>query len=173
MHLGFVCLAVGIAGSSLGKREQGFVLTEGQTIEWAGREIHLVRMVERELPEKLVAEAELRVTDQQGHVINLRPAQHFHRLQEQWTTEVDIHVTWKGDFYAILHSGDLDGKLYMTFVENPLMRGIWLGGAIAILGTIIRIWPSRRRNRKAARLDVHDERKNAGQRPPPSRRAAA
>ncbi len=173
IHLGFVCLAVGIAGSSLGKREQGFVLTEGQTIEWAGREIHLVGMVERELPEKLIAEAELRVTDPRGHVVHLRPAQHFHRLQEQWTTEVDIHATWKGDFYAILHSGDLEGKLYMTFVENPLMRGIWLGGAIAILGTTIRIWPSRRRNRKAARLDVRDDRKNAGRRPPPSQRAAA
>ena len=32
IHLGFVCLAVGIAGSSLGKREKGFVMKEGETV---------------------------------------------------------------------------------------------------------------------------------------------
>ncbi len=149
VHLGFVCLAVGIAGSSLGKREKGFVMNKGETVEWADRQIHLVRFVERQLPDIMVGEAELEVTDKAGSVVLLRPAQHFHRLSEIYTTEVDIDTGWTGDFYTILHSGGTQGQLYMTFVENPLMRCMWLGGAIMVAGTGIRLWPSRRRSRKA------------------------
>ena len=42
-----------------------------------------------------------------------------------------------------------EGQLYMTFVENPLMRFMWLGGAIMVAGTSVRLWPSRRRWKKA------------------------
>ncbi len=66
IHLGFVCLVVGVAGSSLGKREKGFVMTEGATVKWAGRKIHLARIIERELPDKLIGAAELEITDRAG-----------------------------------------------------------------------------------------------------------
>jgi cytochrome c-type biogenesis protein CcmF len=155
VHSGFVCLAIGIIGSSLGKREQGFTLAEGQTVQWAGRQIRLVGLHQSQMADKLVAEAELEITSGDGVTVRLLPAQHYHRLQEQWTTEVAIQSTWLFDFYTILHSGEPDGPLYMTFVENPLMRWIWLGGGIMVLGVGIRLWPSRRRragvrNRTAA-----------------------
>jgi cytochrome c-type biogenesis protein CcmF len=150
IHIGFVCLAVGIAGSGLGKREQGFTLTEGQKVSWAGWKIHVVRLIQRELPDKIVGEVELTVAAVDGPAIRLFPAQHFHRLQEQWTTEVAISRSWRGDFYAILHSGELDGRLFMTFVENPLMSWVWAGGAIMVLGAGVRLWPGRRKRTGAA-----------------------
>ena len=149
IHLGFVCLVVGVAGSSLGKREKGFVMTEGATVKWAGRKIHLARIIERELPDKLIGAAELEITDRAGRRVVLQPAQHFHRLSETWTTEVDIDSSWRGDFYTILHSGGVEGQMYMTFVENPLIRFLWLGGAVMLAGTVVRIWPSRRRSKRA------------------------
>jgi cytochrome c biogenesis factor len=97
----------------------------------------------------VVAEAELEITAGDGSTVKLRPAQHYHRLQEQWTTEVAIQSTWLFDFYTILHSGEPDGPLYMTLVENPLMRWIWVGGGIMVLGAGIRLWPSRRRQARA------------------------
>ena len=145
IHSGFICLAIGIIGSSLGKREQNFTLTEGQTVQWAGRQIRLVSLHQSQLPDKLVAAAELEITADDGATVTLLPAQHYHRLQEQWTTEVAIQSTWLFDFYTILHSGESDGPLYVTFVENPLMRWIWIGGSIMVLGAGIRLWPSRRR----------------------------
>jgi len=169
IHLGFVCLVLGITGSSLGKREQGFTMTEGQTIQWNGREIRLVRMHERPLADKIVAEAELEIAGLGNGTVTLRPAQHFHRLQEQWTTEVAIHATWKSDFYAILHSGDLEGTLYLTFVENPLMRWLWAGGGIMVLGAAVRLWPGRRR-RRSGRATLPGELENRGN---VRRRAAA
>ncbi len=142
VHLGLICLAIGVTGSSLGKREQGFTVTEGETVEWAGRGIRVARVQERKLPDKLVGEAVLEVSRGGRLEATLVPAQHYHLLQEQWTTEVAIQSTWAGDFYAILHSGTEDGKLYLTFVENPLMRWLWLGGAVMVLGAAIQLWPS-------------------------------
>lgn len=142
IHMGLICLAVGVTGSSLGKREQAFTVVEGQTVEWAGRSIRVAGIQERDLPDKLVGEAVLEVSQGGRLEATLTPAQHYHPLHQEWTTEVAIQSTWAGDFYTILHSGTEDGKLYLTFVENPLMRWLWLGGAVMVLGTAIRLcWP--------------------------------
>lgn len=158
IHLGFVALALGVTASSVGNREQGFKMVEGETVQWGDRQIRLVQASQRDLPDKLVAEAELEIQQAERQAVTLLPAQHYHRLQEQWTTEVAIDSTWGGDFYAILHSGNLEGELYLTFVENPLMRWIWAGGAIMVLGTTIRLWPVRRRRKRVIALRVisHD-----------------
>ncbi len=148
IHLGFVCLAIGIAGSSLGKREQRFVMQQGETVQWADRQIRLVRFWQRQLPHVMIGEAELEITDRGGKTVTLRPAQHFHRLAESYTTEVAIASSWRGDFYTILHSGGSSGELYLTFVENPLMRCLWLGGWITVGGVGLRLWPVPRRRSK-------------------------
>ncbi len=110
VHIGFACIAVGIAGSSLGTQRNEVMLDEGQTIEWAGRSIRYEVLVQRELPDKLVAESVLRVTPATGRSYTLRPARHLHLLQNEWTTEVAIHSTWAGDFYTILNSGEGEGR---------------------------------------------------------------
>ena len=103
IHLGFVSLVVGVTGSSLGTRRQDFVLREGESVQWAGRTIRYVGLIERDEPDKFVAEAELEISDRGAAGYRLRPAQHLHRPQNEWTTEVAIHSTWSGDFYTILH----------------------------------------------------------------------
>jgi cytochrome c-type biogenesis protein CcmF len=154
IHLGFVALALGVTASSVGKREQDFKMVEGETVRWGDRQIRLVQARQRDLPDKLIAEAELEIQQADRPPVTLLPAQHYHRLQEQWTTEVAIDATWSGDTYVILHSGNLEGQLYLTFVENPLMRWIWTGGAIMVLGTAIRLWPARRRKKRAGAVRV-------------------
>ncbi len=47
VHLGFVCLAVGVTGSSLGTRRQEVVLSEGETAQWAGRSVRCTRLIRR------------------------------------------------------------------------------------------------------------------------------
>ncbi len=168
IHMGLVCLAIGVTGSSLGKREQAFTLTEGQTVEWAGRSIRVARVNQRKLPDKLVGEAVLEISRGGRLETTLVPAQHYHPLQEEWTTEVAIQSTWAGDFYTILHSGTEDGKLYLTFVENPLMRWLWLGGAVMVLGTAIRLWLGWRSSPRRSGDETADE-KRQGE-PVPDRR---
>lgn len=145
IHLGFVCVVIGIAGSSLGSRSHDVVMRPGDQIRWAGRTIRFAGLIERQQPDKFIVEADLEITSDGRPSDQLRPAQHLHRLQNQWTTEVAILSSWSADFYTILHHGEGGQAVRMTFIENPLIRCMWFGGWIIVAGTGIRLWPSRRR----------------------------
>jgi cytochrome c biogenesis factor len=147
IHLGFVCVAVGVTGSSLGTERQEMTLSEGDAIEWAGRRIHYVRLEQREAPDKLIAEAVLHVGG--STPVELRPARHLHLLQNEWTTEVAIQSSWRGDLYTILNAGLGEGRIAITLVSNPLMRWIWVGGLITTVSAVVSLWPSRRRGVRA------------------------
>jgi cytochrome c-type biogenesis protein CcmF len=144
VHLGFFGLAIGVTGSSLGARRHEVEIQQGQTVEWAGRSIRLVEVIERELPDKLIAEAVLEISGNGNEPYMLSPAQHLHRLQNEWTTEVAIQSDWGGDFYVILHGSAEEGRASLTLVENPMMRWLWLGGATMAFGATITLWPRSR-----------------------------
>jgi cytochrome c-type biogenesis protein CcmF len=142
IHLGFVCVAIGVTGSSLGTERQELTLSEGDRIEWAGRQIHYVRLEQRDLPDKLVAEAVLEIGG--SRPVELRPARHLHLLQNEWTTEVAIQSSWRGDLYSVLNAGLGEGRIALTLVSNPMMRWIWMGGLVTTVSAVIAIWPSSR-----------------------------
>ncbi len=143
IHLSFFCVAIGVAGSSLGTRQQDVTLSVGDTVQWAGCSVRLARVNHLTFPDKLVAEAELNITRADGRKATILPAQHFHRLNQAWTTEVGIDSTWRGDFYVILHSGEGSDQVELTLIDNPMMRWLWMGGWIAGVGALIRLWPRR------------------------------
>lgn len=143
IHAGFASLAVGVAGSSLGSRSCEATLHAGQSIEWEGHTIRFVQVRQEPQTEKLIVEAELEVCRQGGSPFLLRPAQHLHTLQNEWTGKVAIHSTWQGDFYAVLHSGEGQEKIDVTLRINPMMRWLWLSGLLVSLGTLIALWPRR------------------------------
>jgi cytochrome c-type biogenesis protein CcmF len=156
IHLAFVCLAVGVTGSSLGTRRHEVQIKEGETIEWAGRRIEFVKLNQRETDEMLVAEVELRVGRGRTSPVTLMPARHFHQLQNEWTSEVAIHSSWTADFYVILNAGLGDGQVALTFIENPLMRWIWVRGWLAAAGVAVVAWPTRQQSlfTEADRVDL-------------------
>lgn len=142
VHCGFICIAIGITGSSIGTRRQEFTLSEGDVVCWEGRQIRYQQLEQRQDPDKLVAEAVLFVTDADSTPLELRPARHLFLLQNEWTTEVAIHSTWKGDFYTILNAGLGEGRVVLTFISNPMMRWLWVGGVVSTLGAVVAVWPS-------------------------------
>lgn len=147
IHCGFVCIAIGITGSGIGTRRQEFTLSEGDVVCWEGRQVRYQRLEQRQDPDKLVAEAVLFVTETDSAPLELRPARHLFLLQNEWTTEVAIHSTWKGDFYTILNAGLGEGRVVLTFISNPMMRWLWVGGGVSTLGAVVAFWPSWPRRR--------------------------
>lgn len=145
VHLGFIALAIGVTGSSLGSRRLELDMTEGEVVNWADRQIRYTKLEQYALPDKLIAEAVLEISRDGRTPVTLRPARHLHLLQQEWTTEVAIHSTWGGDFYTILNAGLGDGKIAVTLVDNPMICWIWLGGLVMSLGALSAIWPARKR----------------------------
>ena len=164
IHLGLVSLAIGVTGSSLGTQQQDVELRRGQTVAWAGYEIRLARLRQRDLPDKVIGEAELELWQAGQLVATLWPAQHFHLVQQQRTTEVAIHSSWRGDVYVILHSGDGKETARLTLVENPLMRWLWLSGGIVAVAVVLRLWPARRRREAAAAVSAATAKEPTGSR---------
>jgi cytochrome c-type biogenesis protein CcmF len=142
-HLGIVCLAIGIAGSSLRSREQSATLRVGEPYVWDDASVRLIGVEQRKLADVIVLEAELLVTSDNAAPFTLRPAQHWHRLQREWTTEVAIHSRWGRDFYVILHGNEATDQAGLTFVVNPLMRWLWTGGSLAVVAALVAVWPSK------------------------------
>jgi cytochrome c-type biogenesis protein CcmF len=143
IHVGIACVALGVAGSSLGTERKEFLLDEGDVIRWAGRQIHYRRLEQSELPDKLVANAVLEVTRDGRRAVTLQPARHLHLLQNEWTTEVAIDSSWSGDFYTVLHAGLGEGRVSLTFVNNPMIRWIWVGGMLSTASAVVAAWPTR------------------------------
>jgi cytochrome c-type biogenesis protein CcmF len=147
IHLGLACVAIGVAGSSLGTQRHEVTLSEGSTIQWADRRIHYARLEQVHLADKLVAEAILEVSHHGSAPVVLRPARHLHLLQNEWTTEVAIHSSWSGDFYTVLHEGLGDGRVSLTFVDNPMIGWIWAGGLLTMASAVVAGLPSLSRRR--------------------------
>jgi cytochrome c-type biogenesis protein CcmF len=141
-HLGFLSIAVGITGSSLGTHREEAVMHEGATYEWSGWSIKLAGLNQRNLSDKIAVEAELEISRNGRPPYILHPSQNLYKSSNEWVARVDIHSTWREDFFVILHSGEADGKVNLTFVENPLMRWIWFGGCLLGLGAIGALLPS-------------------------------
>ena len=140
MHLGFTCLAVGIAGSSLGSTRQHVVMREGETITWSGYTVHLAKTREFTVADKLIGDVQLEISRSGQSLCTLFPARHFHRHQKEWTTEVAIHSTWLRDLYTILHGAAGVRQADLTLVINPLVRWIWWGSGLFLVGAVVRLW---------------------------------
>lgn len=145
IHLGLACVAVGVTGSSIGAQRTEVTMDEGDTLNWAGRQVHYVRLEQSELPDKLIAEAVLEVAHGDSSPVELRPARHLHLLQNEWTSEVAIQSTWRGDLYTVLHAGLGDGRVVLSLVDNPLVNWIWVGGIVATIGGAAAMWPMKHR----------------------------
>jgi cytochrome c-type biogenesis protein CcmF len=76
------------------------------------------------------------------HVDTLYPQRRFYQQPEQATTEVDRYTPMQGDLYLIfIDYNPRDGKAVFKAFHNPLVRFVWLGWVVVILGTGMAILP--------------------------------
>jgi cytochrome c-type biogenesis protein CcmF len=75
----------------------------------------------------------------------MRPDRRFYRnFERQPSTSVAIRTTPLEDLYVVVTGWEADGSAsFMVFV-NPLVIWLWLGGLVAVAGTLIAIWPDPR-----------------------------
>jgi cytochrome c-type biogenesis protein CcmF len=141
IHLGFVALAIGVTGSSLGARSHDATMRQGDVVRWAGYSIRCLGVQEHDLPDRSILDARLEVSEGTAAPYQVAPARSWHRPLDLWTTRVAIHSRWDGDFYAILRGEVEPGKADLTFQQNPMMRWLWASGWIAAAGAAIGLWP--------------------------------
>ena len=105
---------------------------------------------------KEVVAATLSVFNAGKRVALLTPEKNFHTGHDQPATEVAIHSTLKEDLYVILAGYEGEIATFKVLV-NPLVVWIWIGGGVMGLGTIVALFPDRRRRSRIASKKLHRE----------------
>jgi cytochrome c-type biogenesis protein CcmF len=77
-------------------------------------------------------------------IIMLYPEKRFYPSNQESGTMVAIYSTLKQDLYVVYagHSPDTQQPVIHAYL-NPLVKWIWLGGAIVVLGTLLALVPNR------------------------------
>ncbi len=144
IHLGIVCMAVGIAGSSYFQQEHEATLLVGQTMDVGGYRLQMTEIELYNSSGVQVVSSTLNVFRNGEATFRMHPQRHFHPGPDaQATTEVAILSNLRHDLYLVLAAFDLEGgsatfKAYL----NPLINWIWIGCFVLMLGTIICMWPA-------------------------------
>ncbi|MEO8192832.1 MAG: heme lyase CcmF/NrfE family subunit [Gemmatimonadales bacterium] len=63
------------------------------------------------------------------------------------STEVGIRESWRQDVYVVLAGVRDDGSAEIRVTFNPLVRWVWLGGALMAIGGLVVMWPQARHRR--------------------------
>jgi len=148
VHIAIVIIAIGITGSSSFDVETEATLAPGEsatinqyTLTYEDMEIDHVGDT------KAILRTTLTVYRSGKLVGELAPEKCFYMNFEQPVTEVAIRSTFIEDLYVILMGWDETGAVAYTFMVNPLVSWIWIGGFLFLVGGLVVFWPDRRHRR--------------------------
>jgi cytochrome c-type biogenesis protein CcmF len=144
-HVGVLMLAVGVAASSTYRDEREQTLRVGETMDAGKWQLKLERLWGQDEPHRFVVGADVKVLRDGREIDVMDPRLNFYRARQEPvpTPAVREAVT---DLYVNLMAFEPDGtQATLSVVIEPLVTWIWLGGGIVALGSLIGLWPSRRK----------------------------
>lgn len=159
IHIGMVCLFVGITGSSAFKVETVQTLKKGESLTIKGYRLELVSVDSYPTQNKYITSATLAVYRGGRQIGTLRPEKNFYPKGEQTLTEVALRSTLKEDLYVILTQYSEDDSATFKVVISPLIMWMWLGGVVLVAGTILAMWPGKREKLQLAMHYIREMKK--------------
>ena len=144
VHLGTIMIAIAFAASASYVRQAEFTLKPGRTAQVAGHTVEYLgqRTVERDNRVELIA----RVRVDGDRVFE--PRLNKYRLDGQTIGTPSVRVGPTNDVYLALTkapSSDTNA-IGLRVVVQPLIVWLWTGRVIMVLGTLLSLFPGRRRN---------------------------
>jgi cytochrome c-type biogenesis protein CcmF len=144
-HFGVGMMVVGIAATSAYQAERVVAMKPGETVAIAGYDLAFRGTAPQRGPNYSETVGLLDVTRAGRPVTRLAPAKRLYDAPKQPTTEAAIHVSWRGDLYAVLGDEQKDGGHAVRLYFNPLVRLIWLGAIVMFIGGALSLMDRRLR----------------------------
>lgn len=149
VHIGIVCLMLGIAFSSAFKMRYEKVMTPGDSATFGPYTVRLVSLDHDNLNANLKKVNQIRIWAKlqvfKGGVpiCTLRPERVYYAGNpKQPSYEVAIHSTLMRDFYTLMAGFDLEkGTAVIGVFITPMVAWIWLGGIFILLGGLAALIP--------------------------------
>ena len=144
VHIGVVIIAVAVAASGSFVRQAEFTLRPGDSAEFAGHTLLYEGQVVRDEDAKTVNQALIRIdgTGPWGPSLNQFPN------GTQTISTPSVRSTLTDDVALSLIKVPTDGDTAMTVrvTIQPLVIWLWIGGLVMAVGTLLAVFPGRRRN---------------------------
>jgi cytochrome c-type biogenesis protein CcmF len=144
VHMGMVFVFIGLAGAAF-NRDLQKDMRPGQTMQ-IGKYTLLLQGFDTKPEKNYTAQRmNVEVFRDNKSMMMLYPEKRHFSTNEQNGTMVAIYSTLKEDLYVVYAGESPDTQLPVLHAYlNPLVKWIWLGGAVVVLGTLVAMMPNRR-----------------------------
>jgi len=143
IHAGILLLVLAVAGEAF-KLDQVAYLKPGEVLEIGRYRLRYETPLNFEREDTKVTAARISVFEGRQPLGELIPEKRFHAGSEQPHTMAAIRSSLWEDLYLLLSSIDAQGIAIRALV-NPFMVWMWIGSYVVGFGTLIVMWPTRRR----------------------------
>ena len=154
VHLAVVMVGLGVLGGSLFEQQRDVVLSPGESYEIANYRLTYMDTRQEVFFDRTEYLATLEVY-RDGELLEVMTARRsFYPSFNMASTLAAIRSTPVEDFYVVPSENRSDGAVGFRILVNPLVWWMWAAGPVLIVGTVVSLWPERRRERAAAGLAV-------------------
>jgi cytochrome c-type biogenesis protein CcmF len=143
VHFGMVLIFVGLAGAAFNQDKQ-MEMAPGSRMAIGPYTLICQTFTSRPGRNYTAERATLEAVRGNKSVMMLYPERRFYPANEQSGTMVAIYSTLKEDLYVVYagRSPENDQPVIHAYL-NPLVKWIWLGGVVVLLGTVLALLPNR------------------------------
>ena len=163
VHLGVVLIAVAFAASSSYVRQAEFTLTQGESAEFAGHTLVYEGQNVKQEDAKIVNQVLISIDGTGPWAPSLNKFANGNQtigtpsVRTSFTDDVALSV-------IDIKPGE-NGSVTIRVTVQPLIMWLWIGGGVMALGTLLAVFPGRRRNpldAVSAPLTVSSTKESAG-----------
>ncbi len=142
VHFGIALMAIGIVGSNFDSETMKTV-PKGETIEIEDYVLTYEYLAQRTEGLNDIVFANIHVTKAGKDMGYVQPERVFYGNWEEPSTEVAVLGTLREDLYVVLSAWERDERATFVVKVNPLVRWVWIGSYILVIGSIFAIWPGK------------------------------
>jgi len=154
-HLGVIMIAAAVTGSSAYKQQTEFTLRPGQSVDVEEYNLTYIGDREDRQPHRLSRMAVIDVKRGGRDIGELTPRlNNYYRMGSTIGTPA-VKTSFDEDLYLNLVNINDDGSVIgLQVILEPMILWLWLGGGVMGIGTVISLWPSRRKKKRVSAEEV-------------------
>ena len=145
VHLSVVMVALGIAGTTFFNTQRDAVLAPGESLTIAGYELRYLGTVEEQKGNRTEFVSDVEVYRDGKLLTVMQPTRAFYPSFSMASTRAAIRSTPVEDLYVVLSENLPNGSVGFRVLVNPLIWWMWVAGPVLVVGTVVALWPQRRR----------------------------
>ena len=142
VHFGMVLVFIGISGTAFNQDKQ-MEMSPGSVMAIGPYTLHFQNFDSTQEPNFTAERITIEVLKGNRSVMMLYPERRLYASSEESGTMVAISSTLKEDLYVVYAGRNPNGAPVIHAYLNPLVKNIWLGGVIVVLGTLLALVPNR------------------------------